>query len=158
VLEANISREWVVNVGRRSRHHRLAHLLCEIFTRLDAVGLTRATEFNSPLTQTELADPTRLSTVHVNRVPQDLQRDGLIQWEGSTVAVPDWDALVRRGEFDPADLSPWKNEQNSMNAGDAYTESIAAFRRPEHLQLARGGNERNVRFRAEFGRPCDRLR
>ena len=52
----------------------VAHVLCELVTRMQAVGLAHDGICNLPLTQAELADATGLSTVHVNRVIQELRR------------------------------------------------------------------------------------
>ncbi|MEP7130885.1 MAG: Crp/Fnr family transcriptional regulator [Sphingomicrobium sp.] len=72
-------REWLLNVGQRSALQRLAHLFCELCVRLSVVGLVDEDEsFVLPLTQTELADTTGLSTVHVNRTLQRLRKDNLI--------------------------------------------------------------------------------
>ncbi len=35
-----IGREWLVNVGHRTASERLGHLICELYIRLEAVGLT----------------------------------------------------------------------------------------------------------------------
>jgi hypothetical protein len=40
LIDAAIFREWIVNVGSREAYSRIAHLLCEIFLKLKAVGLT----------------------------------------------------------------------------------------------------------------------
>lgn len=39
LVEASVYREWNLNVGRRNARTRLAHLFCELGTRLDALGL-----------------------------------------------------------------------------------------------------------------------
>jgi CRP-like cAMP-binding protein len=88
-------------VGRRTAHQRIAHLICEIHMRLKAVDLANGGGFELPITQVEIADSLGLSSVHVNRVLQDLRRDGLIQSRGRYLAVPDWRALEEAGEFDP---------------------------------------------------------
>src|SRR5436190_3288043 len=41
LMQQCIAREWLVNVGHRTAFERLGHLVCEIYLRLDAVGLTR---------------------------------------------------------------------------------------------------------------------
>lgn len=38
LVAASIQREWTLNVGQRTAYERLAHLLCELFLRLEAVG------------------------------------------------------------------------------------------------------------------------
>ncbi len=62
-----ISREWLVNMGCRTALERVAHLVCELRVRLQAVGLTKGDAFKMQLTQAELADVLGLSTVHINR-------------------------------------------------------------------------------------------
>jgi CRP-like cAMP-binding protein len=105
LLDAAIHREWIVAMGRRSALEQMAHLLCEIFTRLNVVGLgDRDRELILPINQTELGDTLGLSTVHVNRTLQQLRGDNLISWQGQSVRILDWDRLVRVAQFDPAYL------------------------------------------------------
>jgi CRP-like cAMP-binding protein len=81
-VDAAVHRQWIVAMGRRSALEHTAHLLCELFLRLQAVGLTEDHRFKLPLAQAELGDTLGLSTVHVNRVVQDLRTKGLITWRG----------------------------------------------------------------------------
>jgi CRP-like cAMP-binding protein len=104
LIDAAIFREWTVNVGRREAYHRIAHILCELVVRMEAVGLAQDHTCEIPITQGEFADATGLSNVHVNRVFQELRGDGLIVFKGSTLQVPDWDKLKVAGEFDPTYL------------------------------------------------------
>ena len=101
IADAAIAREWVVNVGQRSAYGRIAHLLCEMGRRLEAAGLSASGNFEFPVTQAELADATGMSTVHVNRVYQQLRRDGLVVIKGSHVEVRDWRRLEKEAQFDP---------------------------------------------------------
>ena len=71
---------------------------------MKAVGLAGSDGYDLPLTLNELADTLGLSTVHVNRVPQDLRREGLIVLRGSMLHIPDGEALEAVGDFDPAYL------------------------------------------------------
>ena len=73
-----IQREWTVSIGRRSALERMAHLFCEVCTRLSIVGLSNGSGCEMPLTQNDLADAMGLSQVHVNRVLQELRAAGLI--------------------------------------------------------------------------------
>lgn len=104
-VDAAAHRQWIVAMGRQSALEHTAHLLCELFVRLQSVGLTTDHSFKVPLTQAELGDALGLSTVHVNRVLQDLRRDGLITWRGETVVIEDWPGLQQLAEFDPTFLS-----------------------------------------------------
>ena len=104
-VDAAIHRHWIVSLGRRSALEHAAHLLCEMFLRLRAVGLTKDDSFKLPLTQAELGDSLGLSTVHVNRVVQELRAKGLITWRGETLVIDDWERLQELAEFDPTFLS-----------------------------------------------------
>jgi CRP-like cAMP-binding protein len=104
LIEDAIGREWLVQVGRRNAYHRLAHLVCELFVRLDAAGLIDGRCINVPLTQNIVGDALGLSTVHVNRVLQALRADGLVAWKRNALIVTDWQALQDAAEFDPAYL------------------------------------------------------
>ncbi|TPN37826.1 Crp/Fnr family transcriptional regulator [Mesorhizobium sp. B2-3-3] len=100
VIDAAIYREWVTNVGRRDAYTRMAHILCELIVRLHSMGLIEDHVTNLPITQAALGDALGLSTVHVNRVLQELRRNGLIMTEGPRFHAVDWAGLVRAGDFD----------------------------------------------------------
>lgn len=101
IIDASISREWLANIGRRSAYQRIAHLLCEMGARLEAVGRVKEGAFEWPVTQAEVADAMGLSHVHVNRVLKQLRADGLIELRERAVVVRDWERLQRTGEFRP---------------------------------------------------------
>ena len=104
LIEASIFREWITNVGRREAYSRMAHILCELVVRLRAVGLAQDHTCDLPITQSELADATGLTPVHVNRVLQKLRGAGLITLKGGVLSVLDWDGLKKAGDFDPTYL------------------------------------------------------
>lgn len=99
-----IEREWVVNVGRRTACQRIAHLFCEIFFRLSDIGLTDGQECEVPLTQSQIADATGLTTVHANRVLQELRREELVVLARRTMSIPNLDRLCDFAVFDSAYL------------------------------------------------------
>jgi len=101
LVDASIFREWMTGIGRREAYHRMAHLLCEMQVRLAMVGLVEDETFDLPITQTELADAIGASTVHVNRVLQEMRADGLIRSRGTQVQILDWKGLMEAGDFDP---------------------------------------------------------
>jgi CRP-like cAMP-binding protein len=101
LVEEAITREWIVNVGHRTAFERMAHLFCEIFFRLQAVGLTQDNRCDLPLTQTELADTLALSAVHVNRTLMDMRRARLITFQGRQLIIHDLQALQSVAGFDP---------------------------------------------------------
>jgi CRP-like cAMP-binding protein len=104
LVEASIFREWITNVGQREAKERIAHVLCEIMTRMKAVGLADGKACRLPITQAELGDATGMSNVHVNRSLQALRRERLIHWQAGALTILDWERLEQVGEFDPAYL------------------------------------------------------
>jgi CRP-like cAMP-binding protein len=104
LIDAAILREWMVRIGRRSAHQRIAHLLCELLLRLKATGLAVGYAYDLPVTQAELGDALGLSSVHVNRILQDLRGERLIALRGGSLTILDWPGLKGAGEFDPAYL------------------------------------------------------
>lgn len=99
LIQAAISREWVANLGRRDAIARTAHIICELAVRLQAIGLARDLSFPIPWKQMDLADACGISTVHANRVIQELRHLGLVEWESRRVIIRDWHSLVRVGDF-----------------------------------------------------------
>lgn len=79
--EEAILRERIVSLGRRNARGRIAYMLCELFWRHAAVGLTNGGVFRLPLTQTELGDTLGLTPVHVNRILKEFRARGLITTE-----------------------------------------------------------------------------
>ena len=91
-------------MGRKEAYGRVAHFLCEMLVRLKSVGLARDHACEFPITQGELADALGITPVHINRVLQELRRNGLISLAGGTLEVLDWAGLKQAGEFDPTYL------------------------------------------------------
>jgi CRP-like cAMP-binding protein len=129
LVDAAVFREWIVNVGNRQASARLAHLVCEVGMRLKAVGLVHDNSFEFPVTQIQLGEALGISTVHVNRVLQELRRQELFEFRSGKVTIYDWDGLTRAGEFDPsylhvesrndtdANVTPFDRSQNRMRLG-----------------------------------------
>lgn len=99
-----MQRNWAVNLGSRNALTRVAHLLCEITTRLQNVGLARDFRLPSPFTQSDLAAACSISPVHANRTIQELRRANLLQWHAKTIIITNWPGLVRLAGFDPTYL------------------------------------------------------
>ena len=104
LVDAAMHREWLVDMGRLQTVVHLAHLLCELYQRLHAVGLIAGQSFEFPATQASVADILGLSTVHVNRAVQDIRARGFVSWQNKTVTVLDWEALKVFAQFDPTYL------------------------------------------------------
>ncbi|MEE7446665.1 Crp/Fnr family transcriptional regulator [Methylobacterium radiotolerans] len=104
LIDAAVVREGMLNIGRREAYARMAHLFCELVTRLDAVGLVLDRTCELPMTQSELADALGITPVHVNRTLRDLKAAELVTLSGRRLSVLDWDGLKTAAEFDPAYL------------------------------------------------------
>jgi CRP-like cAMP-binding protein len=94
--------EWLVNCGRRDSVARVAHLLCETAVR-SGIDIENDMMIN-PFTQQQIADITGQTSVNVNRVFADLERQGLIERAGREIAFRDWRELRRIASFQPAYL------------------------------------------------------
>jgi CRP-like cAMP-binding protein len=105
IIDAATHREWLVAMGRRSSLSHMAHLVCELFVRLQVVRLTDGLSYRLPITQRQLADTLGVSPVHVNRVLQSLRAEKVISWVSTSITILNWNRLVEIAEFDPAYLS-----------------------------------------------------
>jgi CRP-like cAMP-binding protein len=105
LIDGAIHREWLTAMGRRSATAHMAHLVCELFVRLKVIGRVQDDTIELPITQSELGDTLGLSTVHVNRVLQELRREGLIRTRGTALTILDWDRLQAVAEFTPTYLN-----------------------------------------------------
>ena len=92
-----IGYEWLVNCGRRDSTARVAHLLCETATRSGVDVAEKA--LTNPFTQQQIADITGQTSVNVNRVFADLERQGLIRREGREIYFEDWPEMLRVASF-----------------------------------------------------------
>jgi len=96
-----ISYEWLVNCGRRDSIARVAHLLCETAERMH---VAEHRMFN-PFTQQQIADITGQTSVNVNRVLADMERQGLIKRNGRDIEFVDWAEMRRDASFQPEYLA-----------------------------------------------------
>lgn len=105
LIEEATSGEWLLNLGCRSGVERLAHLICELFHRLRAVGLTNGNSFSLPVTQVDLAHTLGLSGVHTNRSLQELRHQRVIRLAERRLTILDLPRLTSIAEFDPTYLN-----------------------------------------------------
>ena len=117
LVTAAVQFEWTLNVGQRSAYERLAHLLIELYLRLETVGRASNGRYDFPLTQNDLADATGLTAVHVNRTLQELRRDGLIELDRKQLQIVDFERLTNVAMFNPNYLH-LEREGRHLNAND----------------------------------------
>jgi CRP/FNR family transcriptional regulator, anaerobic regulatory protein len=79
----------LASIGRTAARSRVSSLLCEIYGRLNMLGLADEGTIQLPLTQEEIGDATGLTSVHVNRMMRSLVEDGLIERQGSQLRIRD---------------------------------------------------------------------
>jgi CRP-like cAMP-binding protein len=104
LVDAAIHREWMMGIGRLSAHSRIAHLLCELLVKYRAAKLADGYQFPLMITQVDIADALGLTSVHVNRVLQDLRREGFVELDRSQAKILDWERFRELAAFDPTYL------------------------------------------------------
>ena len=112
---AAMQREWTLNISQRSAYERLAHLLVELYIRLETVGRAHGGRCDFPLTQADLADATGLTSVHVNRTLQELRRDGMIELERKQLQIIDMERIMDVSMFN-ADYLHLDREGRQLDA------------------------------------------
>jgi CRP-like cAMP-binding protein len=106
--EAAMYAERLVGIGQRSAVERLAHLLLELLTRLQVIGLADERSFRMPLTQEQIGDILGLTGVHVSRTFRQLRDDGLVSIEGQMLTIKDRNALSALADFERTYLSHFR--------------------------------------------------
>ena len=101
LVEASVAREWLLNIGQRSAVERLGHLLVELLFRLRAIGMAQEDTIDFPLTQTDLAEVTGVTPVHINRTLKELRSAGLIELKAKRLKILDLEQLMGLSMFNP---------------------------------------------------------
>lgn len=100
LVEAAMFREWIVNVGLRAAHNRLAHLIVELRERLHVIGRVTGDAFAMPLTQEQLGEAMGVTSVHTNRILRQLRIDGVLEFQRGIVKILDENKLQGLAQFD----------------------------------------------------------
>lgn len=100
LIDAAMFREWIFNIGQRPARARMAHLFMEMKYRLQLIGRCDGASFDLPMTQNEYGDALGLTSIHVNRILQELRKDGLIAVNRQTVTILDEAELSELAGFD----------------------------------------------------------
>lgn len=103
-LDGAVHREWELSLGRRTALERMAHLFCELLTRLSLVGLADENAYELKLTQEELGECLGLTPVHVNRTLKQLREEGVAEFKRGRVTIRDLARVQTIASFDPAYL------------------------------------------------------
>ncbi|SDE43810.1 cAMP-binding domain of CRP or a regulatory subunit of cAMP-dependent protein kinases [Paracoccus isoporae] len=100
-IDAAVHRQWLVAAASLRSSAHLAHLLCELYTRLNSVGAAQDHRYILPLLQRDLANILGYSPIHINRAVRDLRERGLIRWSGTEVQILDWPGITALAQFRP---------------------------------------------------------
>jgi CRP-like cAMP-binding protein len=82
-----------VNLGRRTAVERVANLVMHLHERLSTKGMVEDNAFDFPLRQSQIADATGLTTVHVNRVLATLRSEGRLELADRRLRIIDLNGL-----------------------------------------------------------------
>lgn len=104
LLDAAIHREWILTMEHLTLEGRFAHLLAEMWYRLDFVDLAEADGYATPLTQVEMADACGTTPVHLNRIVRNLRERDICHLSRGRVTITDRSRLEAVAKFDPAYL------------------------------------------------------
>lgn len=98
--EESLLAERIVSLGRRSAKQRTAHVLCELISRLEIIGITDPEMFVIPMSQEEFADILGISVVHMNKTLRTFEREGVISFRNAILMVRDRKKLEIEAGFD----------------------------------------------------------
>jgi CRP-like cAMP-binding protein len=101
LVDAAITREWMLVLGKKRSRARVAQFFCEMHSRLKLVGLTSDGGYAIPFNQQELADITGMTPVHLNRCLKELREADMVTFRNGQVRLHDPAGLARDAQFDP---------------------------------------------------------
>ena len=104
-LEAAYLLNHITRLGRQTAYERLAHLMLELWERLQMAGMTTGYRFPMPLTQEYLGDTLGLTSVHINRTLQQLRREHMLEAANGYATLLEPDALAIVADYKPARVS-----------------------------------------------------
>jgi CRP-like cAMP-binding protein len=102
--EESVMAERVVSLGRRDSLEKLAHALCEIGARLQAIGRMTNDTIETPLNQEDFADILGISVIHVNRTFRRLSEEKIAEYRKGQIDLLDRARLAELSSFDPSYL------------------------------------------------------
>ncbi|WP_338446259.1 Crp/Fnr family transcriptional regulator [Pelagerythrobacter marensis] len=105
LLDAAMHREWIFRLGRLNAEGRIAHLICELISRLRFVDEFDGRILPIPLLQRDYAEACGITPVHANRSFRTLKERGLLTPMGDgRLEIHDERGLRELAQFDGAYL------------------------------------------------------
>lgn len=96
--------ENLLSVGRRTALERVAHVVLNLYNRVEQLGMTKKNIAHFPFTQQHLADALGLSQVHTNKTIKKLVQMKLIKWNGSKFELLDKIRLAEIAHYEFRDV------------------------------------------------------
>ncbi|MFC4671665.1 Crp/Fnr family transcriptional regulator [Seohaeicola nanhaiensis] len=106
MIDAAIHLHWLFRTNRLRAAAALADFICEMDVRLSACGLVVDDHMPLPLLQSDLAEVTGLSTVHVSRICKELREAGLCTIRDGGARLHNREGLRKLARFDDRYLYP----------------------------------------------------
>ena len=98
--EESLLAERIVSLGRRSARQRTAHVLCELMSRLEIIGIDDPERFMIPSSQEDFSDILGISIVHMNKTLRAFERENVISFRNALLLVQNRKKLEQAAGFD----------------------------------------------------------
>ncbi|ANU06424.1 Crp/Fnr family transcriptional regulator [Paraurantiacibacter namhicola] len=99
LLDAAIHREWIMKMEQLTASRRAAHIFCEIWHRLEMVGLGGPRGVRTPLTQADLAEMCGTTSIHMSRALGEMRKAGIAEFRRGNLHVDDRVKLEEYARF-----------------------------------------------------------
>ena len=99
MIDAASGWHWIFRLGRLGGRARVASFFCDMLVRLYARGLCTFDGFDLPLTQTDLAEVSGMTPVHVSRMLSELREEGICAFAQGAVQILNLPALFQTGQY-----------------------------------------------------------
>ena len=104
LIDGAVFAEWMTNVRSKMPDAQIAHLICEVFTRFQAIHLADEDGIEWPITAEDIADALTLSADLVQTTMEHFRSNGWVSRLPNRMLIHNFDALRRLADFDPAYL------------------------------------------------------
>ena len=92
--ERTLIEHYMINIAHRNAREKVAFMALELYQRLKLRGLNNGYIIPFPLKQEDIADTLGLTTIHVNRTLQQLQKDNLLSLHKHELSILDYEKLT----------------------------------------------------------------
>jgi CRP-like cAMP-binding protein len=104
LIDAAVFAEWMTNIRAKDPPSQIAHLLCEVFTRLSVVGLREDNAIKWPITHKDLSDALSLGEDYIAVVLENFRFKGWVSIFEGKLLMHNFEALKELAQFDPTYL------------------------------------------------------